>query len=142
MNRLTQLDEQALILAIEAAEKNTSGEIRVHITAQCKSDPFEEALRVFQKLEMEKTKARNGVLVFLALEDRKMALVADKGINDLVPSDFWQSTRDIMISHFKQDEILEGLKKGLHEIGQQLSTYFPHESNDTNELSNDISYDD
>lgn len=142
MKSLAKQDEERLILAIEQAEKNTSGEIRVHITSSCPGDSFQEGLRVFKKLEMEKTEARNGVLVFLALEDKKMALVADKGINDLVPENFWQSTRDIMISYFKKDEIIEGLEKGLHEIGQQLSTYFPYQQNDTNELSNEISYDD
>lgn len=129
-----------IVASIEAAELNTSGEIRLHLVDNCAGDPKNEAIAVFEKLGMTNTELRNGVLIYLAVEDKKFAIVGDKGINDLVPDNFWDSVRDIMISEFKLGNFAEGIKKGLHETGLKLKEHFPYTAEDENELSNDISY--
>jgi uncharacterized membrane protein len=127
--------------AIASAELNTSGEIRLHIVTHCKNDPKIEAVNVFSKLKMHLTEQRNGVLILLAVEDRKFAIIGDKGINELVPENFWDSIRDKMVYHFKQDQFDIGIIEGIKEIGNKLKHFFPIQKNDINELSNEISYD-
>jgi uncharacterized membrane protein len=126
--------------AIEQAERNTSGEIRVHLENKCTTDPTERAIVVFNELKMYKTKLRNGVLFYLAIDDHKFALIGDKGINETVEIGFWDSTRDLMLSHFKMGEFTQGLCEAIDLAGQRLKTHFPYKQDDTNELSNEISY--
>jgi uncharacterized membrane protein len=101
---------------------------------------MQRAVAVFEQLGMQRTAERNGVLIYLALESTQLAIIGDKGINEKVPSDFWDSTRDLMIKHFKEGQITTGLCAAISEAGAQLAAYFPYQDNDQNELSNDISF--
>ena len=136
---LTPEDEAEIIEAIRNAEAQTSGEIRVHIESKCDNDPFEHALELFHELKMDNTKLQNGVLIYVAVDLRQFVIYGDKGINDVVPVGFWDSTRDAMLVHFKNGKFKDGLVKGIEEAGKMLSKYFPWEHGNTNELSNDIS---
>ncbi|MGJ8667346.1 MAG: TPM domain-containing protein [Patiriisocius sp.] len=136
---LTAEDEANIINAIRVAEGNTSGEIRVHLEATSELDPFERAAEVFDFLHMNNTKHSNGVLIYVAVEDRTLVIMGDKGINDKVSQDFWESTKDIIINHFKKGNITQGLVDGIIKAGEQLKKYFPYKANDKNELPDDIS---
>ena len=126
--------------AITAAELNTSGEVLVHIDDKCKEDVLDKAANMFHQLKMDKTELRNGVLFYLAVTDHKFAILGDKGINEKVPVDFWDNIKEVMLSHFKKQEFTEGLSKGIEMAGEKLKTNFPLQSNDTNELTNDVSF--
>lgn len=136
---LTKEDEQKIVEAIRMAEKNTSGEIRVHIEKTTSKVPFDRALEVFHELRMDETQLQNGVLIYLAVADRKFVICGDKGINDLVADDFWDTTKEIMKNHFKNGNFKQGLIDGILIAGEQLKKYFPWQDGDTNELSNEIS---
>lgn len=136
---LTQEEEQEIVEAIRVAEKNTSGEIRVHIEKTTSMDPYERAMEVFHQLKMDETELKNGVLIYLAVEDRHFVICGDKGINDLVAEDFWNTTKEIMKNHFKNGNFKQGLIDGILMAGEQLQKYFPWQQGDTNELSNEIS---
>lgn len=136
---LTKQEEQEIVEAIRVAETNTSGEIRVHIEKTTSIAAFDRALEVFHMLKMDNTKLQNGVLIYVAVQDHSFVICGDKGINDAVPNDFWDSTRDVMQQHFKQDHFKQGLVEGIKSVGEKLQHYFPWESDDTDELSNEIS---
>ena len=136
---LTKEEEQAIVEAIRVAEKNTSGEIRVHIEKTTSIDSFERAMEVFHLLKMDETQLKNGVLLYVAVKDKHFVICGDKGINDVVPSDFWDTTKDVMASHFKNGDFKQGLVDGITKAGEQLQKYFPFDDDDTDELSNEIS---
>ena len=136
---LTAKEETELVEAIRMAENQTSGEIRVHLEPKAKKEPFERAKEVFNLLGMEKTHQRNGVLVYVAIKDQILVILGDQGINNKVAPDFWEHTKDIIISHFKEGRIKQGLVDGILMAGQQLKEHFPLEKNDNNELSDEIS---
>ncbi len=138
----TESQQKSIQLAIENAELNTSGEIRVHLEAKCKGDTLTIAKKVFEKLNMHQTELRNGVLFYLAVEDKKFAILGDKGINNVVAIDFWDSIRNKMLEEFKQEQFTIGLCKGIEMAGDKLKTHFPFQKNDANELTNDISFED
>lgn len=126
--------------AIRVAETNTSGEIRVHIEKKCKTDVLDRAAYIFDKLEMQKTKLRNGVLFYLAIEDRKFAILGDAGINAKVPENFWESIKENMVEKFKEGLFADGLAEGILKAGEQLKEHFPYQDDDVNELSDEISF--
>lgn len=132
-------ERQRIVEAIGRAEKMTSGEIRVHVEARCPAAVLDRATDVFHKLEMQKTVLRNGVLIYLAWEDRKLAIIGDKGINEVVPPDFWDTTVEKMTTLFREQKYVDGVVHGIAEAGSQLTKYFPYYKGDKNELSNDIS---
>lgn len=136
---LTKEEEQEIVQAIVIAEKNTSGEIRVHIEETSEKPPIERAKEVFSTLEMHKTEARNGVLFYVGVANKGFAILGDEGINNVVESNFWDCTKDIVLEHFKNKEFKKGLVEGVLRAGERLKHYFPYQSNDTNELSNEIS---
>tara|TARA_R110001583_G_scaffold130277_2_gene282031 strand:- start:1856 stop:2293 length:438 start_codon:yes stop_codon:yes gene_type:complete len=136
---LTAQQEQDIIKSIKKAEKNTSGEIRVHIEKSTEKPPMERALEVFYSLNMNKTEHRNGVLFYVAVESKQFAILGDKGINDKVPENFWDSEKEIMLSHFKKGAFSKGLELAIVEVGEELKEYFPYKANDSNELSDEIS---
>ena len=138
-NFLTKAEEQEIVEAIGIAEKNTSGEIRVHIEKENAIAPIDRAVEVFRNLHMENTKERNGVIIYVALKSKHFAIYGDKGIHDIVGDDFWDSTKDIMANHFKNGNFKQAIIDGILKAGEQLKTYFPHQADDTNELSNQIS---
>ena len=126
--------------AVRSAEENTSGEIRVHVENRCKGDELPCATNAFHKLGMHKTKLRNGVLFYLAVKERKFAVVGDEGIHRNVPEGFWDGVRDVMLQHFKQERFTEGLREGIALTGKELKKYFPLSSSDKNELSNEVTF--
>lgn len=144
---LTSEEEVAIVEAIRIAEKNTSGEIRVHLEPKSISaekpkkqiDAFERAAEVFDMLHMNNTKESNGVLIYVAVEDRTLVIMGDKGINDVVGQDFWESTKDVIIMHFKNGDMKQGLVDGILKAGEKLKKHFPYQKDDKNELPDDIS---
>lgn len=132
-------EEQDIVESIRLAELNTSGEIRVHIEKTSKGDANLRALDVFYTLKMDNTKLQNAVLIYVAIEDKTFVIYGDKGINDVVPKDFWESTKDIIQSHFKAGNFKQGLIDGIKKSGEQLKQFFPYTDLDENELTNDIS---
>jgi len=126
--------------AIKAAELNTSGEVRVHVEGRCKGDVLDCAAYWFEKLKMHETAARNGVLFYLAVNDRKFAILGDAGINAKVPEDFWESTKVHMLSRFREGRFADGLSEGIIQAGEQLKKHFPYQDDDVNELPDEISF--
>ena len=136
---LTTEEEQEIVEASRMAEKETSGEIRVHIEKTTSKAPFDRALEVFHELGMDATDLKNGVLIYIAVEDHKFVICGDKGINEVVPKDFWDCTKEVMAAQFKNGNFKQGLIDGITRAGEKLQQYFPYEHGDTNELSNEIS---
>ncbi|WP_040280798.1 TPM domain-containing protein [Psychroserpens damuponensis] len=136
---LTAEEEQAIIDAIRDAEKNTSGEIRVHIERDTTLDAFDRAMEVFHYLKMDNTKQQNGVLIYVAVDAKTFVIYGDKGINEVVPPNFWDSTKNVMQTHFKAHRFKQGLIEGILKAGKQLETHFPWMHGDINELPNEIS---
>lgn len=134
-------EQERIIAAIKEAETATSGEIRVHIEKTSSGKPaFDRAVEVFLSLKMDQTAARNGVLIYLAVEDHQFAIIGDKGIDSVVPPNFWENTRNVMQACFRDKKFSEGLVKGILAAGQELKAHFPYQSNDSDELSNEISF--
>jgi uncharacterized membrane protein len=135
-------EQQAQILSsVREAEQDTSGEIRVHIETSCKEDVLDRAAWLFDKLGMKKTAERNGVLFYLAISDRKFAIIGDAGINSKVPEGFWDEIKGMLEKNFREGRFTEGLTEGISHAGEHLKAYFPHQKNDINELSDEISFD-
>jgi uncharacterized membrane protein len=140
---ITEEQEKEIIDAIAQAEANTSGEIRVHIENNCPHDSLDRAVEVFAALHMHQTKERNGVLFYVALKSHKFAVIGDAGINAVVPDNFWDETKSLVLAEFKNGNFSAGLVKGIIMAGEQLRTFFPFDPDtDTNELQNDISFGD
>ena len=137
---LNREEDHKIVEAIKQAEQNTSGEIKVHIENHCRGDVEQRSLTVFNKLKLNETKLRNGVLIYLAIKDRKFAILGDEGINNVVENGFWNDVKDMMLSHFKEGNFTEGLEQGILRCGEKLKTYFPYQTDDTNEIPDDISY--
>lgn len=138
MNLFNDEEQERIQKAIEEAERSTSGEIRICIEKKCSEDVLDRAAKYFYQLNMDKTKLRNGVLIYLATVDRKFAVIGDAGINRVVPADFWDTTKESMLAEFKYGNLAEGIITGVNMAGQQLKKYFPAMDNDHNELPNDI----
>jgi uncharacterized membrane protein len=136
---LTKAEEQEVVQAIGKAEKNTSGEIRVHIEKETSIAAIDRAVEVFQSLNMENTQERNGVIIYVAVKSKQFAIYGDQGINEKVSDDFWDCTKDAMADHFKNGNFKQGLIDGILNAGEQLKKHFPYQDNDTDELSNEIS---
>lgn len=139
-NFFTSEQQDDIKQAILNAELNTSGEIRVHLQKKCKADILDCAADIFKKLNMDKTTAHNGVLIYVAVENRSFAIIGDSGINAVVPEDFWETTKMLMINHFRDGRFAEGLVAGIQKAGEQLKLHFPYTKDDVNELSDDISF--
>ena len=138
---ITEADKKAIQEAIREAEELTSGEIRVHIDKSCRGEPLKRAIEVFNKLKMQATKERNGVLIYLSFNDRKLAILGDEGIDKKVATDFWDSTKEQLILDFKTQQFIPGIIKSINEVGIRLKEYFPHQADDIDELSNEITLD-
>jgi uncharacterized membrane protein len=136
----TEEEKKEIKRAIETAELNTSGEIRVHIEKKCEEDELDRAAYWFEQLKMHKTALRNGFLFYVALDDHKFAILGDMGINDKVESNFWESTRDLVLGFFREGKIAKGLSVGIIQAGLQLQKHFPYQTDDVNELEDEISY--
>ncbi len=139
-NFISKPDQGRVVAAIGEAEKMTSGEIRVHLTPRCGDDVMRDAIKTFNRLRMYKTRHRNGVLIFVAFESRKLAILGDNGINEVVSANYWDEEKDILLEYLKHGDPATGLCAVIARVGAKLKAYFPIEDDDVNELSNEISY--
>jgi uncharacterized membrane protein len=124
------------------AELDTSGEIRVHIDTKCKGEVMNRAFNVFKKLRIDETDLHNGVLFYLAIKNRKFAVIGDTGINKVVPEDFWEDLKHDMLNAFREEKFTDGLVDGITKTGTFLKKYFPYQTDDLNELPDEISFGD
>lgn len=129
-----------VVKSIREAELKTSGEIRVHIESHCEGHPIARAKVLFFDLNMHKTDLQNGVLLYLAIQDRKFSIVGDKGIDAKVPAEFWETIRDEMRPYFVKSEFGDGLSWGVNQIGEALASFFPYQIGDLNELTDELSF--
>lgn len=129
-----------IVDAIAAAELNTSAEVRVRIENRCKGEVMSRAIAVFEILEMNKTELHNGVLIYISIKDRKIAILGDKGINDVVEEGFWDSIYEYMAEEFRESRFAEGIAGACKFIGEKLKEHFPYSADDINELPNEISF--
>jgi uncharacterized membrane protein len=136
----TAEEKKEILKAIETAELNTSGEIRLHIESKCAENELDRATYWFSELKMQNTAQRNGVLFYMAFEDKKFAIIGDKGINNQVEPDFWDKTRELMLGFFKDGKYVQGISVGIIQAGLQLKRHFPYQSDDVNELVDEISF--
>lgn len=139
---ISKSDQNLIVKAIESAELETSGEIRVHIESKCKGDVIARAVYLFEKLKMDKTELHNGVLIYLAYDSCKFAIIGDTGINTIVPSDFWDKIKDNMLADFKERRFTNGVCSAISSAGKALKEFFPYCDGDVNEQSNEISFGD
>jgi len=137
---LSSVEEKSLIEAIGKAEDRTSGEIRVHLETKCSGEAYQRAIEIFYELKMNETKDQNGVLIYISTEDHKLAIIGDHGINAVVPEGFWNETLQLMKMHFSAGQFCAGLVLAIEHAGEKLSNFFPYQNDDTDELSNEISF--
>lgn len=142
INFFTPEQQEDMKLAIMDAELGTSGEIRIHIETRCPGEANDRAAHIFKLLGMDKTELHNGVLFYLAVENRKFAVIGDSGINMKVEEDFWQQIKGILIENFAKGKFTEGLVISIAKVGTELKKYFPHQPGDMNELPDDLSFGD
>lgn len=135
---LTTEEQELIASAIAEAEKATSGEIRIALEKHCHGSAFERAAHYFKQLEMDKTALHNGVLIYLAYKDNKFAIIGDRGIDNVVPNDFWETTQVAMKAHFTSGRLAQGIIAGIALAGEKLALFFPYQSGDINELPNEI----
>jgi uncharacterized membrane protein len=136
---LSKEQKEKIIQAIGAAEKQTSGEIRVHLEKRCKIHPLDRAGQVFQYLKMDQTQLRNGALIYLAVADKKFAIFGDEGINEAVPDNFWEDVKEEMRGYFAKGDFADGVILAINHIGEKLREFFPYKEDDINELPDDLS---
>jgi len=137
---LTAEQQETVVAAVRLAEKDTSGEIRIHIDSRCTRDPKKRAEEVFRKLGMQNTELHNGVLIYLAYESKVFAIIGDKGINDLVPDGFWEDVLSVMRERFRRNKFTEDLSDAAIMVGEKLKAVFPYQKDDINEQPDDISF--
>lgn len=137
---MSEKDEAQIVAAIRAAEKNTSGEVRVYVESHCRFvDPVDRAVEVFYGLKMEKTDDHNGVLIYVALKDRQLAIYGDDGIHLRVGTAFWKNAVKQMLQHFNKENHVAGICETVTAIGETLQKEFPYQPNDDkNELPDEI----
>ncbi len=139
MALLNSEDQEKVVHAISFAENVTSGEIRVVVENSVgQEDIMAKATNYFAELEMHNTALRNGVLIYLAIADHQFAIIGDVGIDQKVEKDFWECTKNEMLSFFRLGDFAGGLVAGINHAGRRLQEYFPREEDDVNELPNDI----
>lgn len=137
---LSEEQQLRIVEAIVRAEDCTSGEIRVHVEPKCKTDPVARAVKVFDRLEMYDTKARNGVIIYLAYETRVCAIIGDVAINEVIPEGFWDGILADMKVAFAAGNFTEGIIAAVDAVGEALSEFFPYQSDDVNEQPDEISF--
>ena len=128
--------------AITAAERHTTGEICVHVTPRCRGNVMKRAVKTFNRLHLYTTKRRNAVLIFIAYDDRKLAILGDTAINEALPEGFWDGEVEELTNYLKAGRPVDGLCAIIARMGERLSEYFPGERDDENELSNEVTFDD
>ncbi len=134
-----RLDHDRILEAISGAEAKSSGEIRIFVhRGELKGDALAEAQTQFVKLGVQKTRERNGVLIFVAPRAQKFAVVGDEGVHSKCGEVFWQQLVEKMRGHFKSDKFTDALVEAIAETGELLAAHFPRSSSDVNELSDEI----
>jgi uncharacterized membrane protein len=136
----TPAEKDIIVKAIQEAERRTSGEIRIYVESKCEMvNPVLRAREIFYQLKMDQTASRNGVLLYLAMDDHQLAVFGDEGIHQKVGHEFWQKEVAIMLEEFKQKHFIEGIAHIIEDIGEALVTHFPYDgTTDKNELPDDI----
>ena len=141
----SEADFAAIVDAVARAEATTSAEIRVHLERRVhrwpgqRPDALRRARKVFAHLGMHLTAERHGVLIYLAIEDRKLAIVGDEGIHRRVGDTYWEAVRDLMIAQLREGRALDAVLAGVAEVGRVLAEHFPRRPDDRNELSDQVS---
>ena len=138
---LDQIRHPEVIEAIRAAEHRTSGEIRVFVSRKPVDDPVPAAQASFVHLGMEKTRDKNGVLIFLAPRTHKFAVIGDAGVHEKCGDPFWREVAAAMEGHFRKSEFTEGIVHGVTKAGELLARHFPRHTGDRNQLPDDIAHD-
>ena len=139
---ISEADELRIKEAVERAEKRTSGEVRICIEDHCPLDVLDRSAYIFKKLGIHETRERNGILIYLSLNDRKYAIIGDAGIHQHVKQEFWDHVGSEMIAYFKKGAFADGVIHAIHKAGEKLSLHFPFKHDDSNELSDDIYFGD
>lgn len=137
---LTREERKQVARAIAAAEDRTSAEIRVHLEDHIEEDVLDHAAFIFEELGMTNTRDRNGILIYICVADRQMAVLGDKGIIEHVPSGFWEHVIEVMRDHFSRQQHAEGIEKAVEMVGAIAAEWFPYKRNDRDELSNEVSF--
>lgn len=137
---ITEEVQARIELAVHTAELGTSGEVRVHLENECKEEVLDRASYIFSQLEMHKTDLRNGVLIYAALKDKKLAIIGDAGIHEKLGDKVWEDIKVGMLKFFRQDKIEEGLTYAIQSVGEKIKVLFPFATNDRNELPNALSF--
>ena len=136
---LSDDDLEAVTRAVAEAERHTSAEVRVHLDHSCEGDALQQAIKVFERLGMHRTAARNGVLVYISVTDRKLAVIGDKGIHERVGAAYWQGLIAAVRQRLRQQQPRDGLLHAIAEVGRELCRHFPRRPDDKNELPNHVS---
>jgi uncharacterized membrane protein len=135
-------DLTSIAQAVRRAEAKTTAEIRVHLEQRvpARREPLGRAQEIFRRLRMHRTRDRNGVLIYLALEDRKLAIVGDAGIHARVGATYWEAVRDLMVGHLRASAPREAVVRAVEDLGRALVQHFPHTGGqDPDELANEVS---
>jgi uncharacterized membrane protein len=136
---LSPADLHEVARAVREAEGRTSGEIRVHLDARCPGDPLARAVELFERLGMTRTALRSGVLLYVAVEDRKLAVIGDAGVHQHVGAEYWDRLKAALVAHLRDGRPRDGLVAAVREVGETLARHFPRAPDDRNELSDDVS---
>jgi len=136
---LSDADLNAIASAVRQAEARTSAELRVHLDHTCKTEPVPRAIKIFERLGMHKTAARNGVLIYISVADHKLAVIGDKGIHERVGEAYWREIVDAVRQHLRAQRSRQGLEQAIVEVGKTLGHHFPRRPGDTNELPDEVS---
>ena len=136
----TKTEEKHILSAIKEAELASSGEIRVFVESHCKGEIDRRTIEIFKKLKMDLTKERNGVLIYIAIKDRRFTIFGDEGIHQKMGFQFWNAEAAILKSYFSENKIVEGLSATIISVGQILKEHFPYSNDDKNELPDTIAY--
>ena len=136
----SQQENDRIVHSIQDAEKQTSGEIRIFVESRCKYvEPLDRAAEIFAKLQMEKTELRNGVLFYVAIKDKQLAIFADSGIHTATGQDHWNNVVQQILSIFSKESVVAGITTTITKIGEALKNHFPYDKDvDKNELPDEI----
>jgi len=136
----TEEENRQLVQAIQKAEHQTSGEVRVFVESKCRYvDAIDRAQEIFLSLKMNETESRNATLVYVAVKHKQVAVYGDEGIHQKVGEKYWREVVEKMLLHFKNQKLVEGICQGIDDLGQALKFYFPYNSDtDKNELPDEI----
>jgi uncharacterized membrane protein len=137
----SKLEQRMIVAAIKDAERCTSGEIRVYVEKRCSyMDALDRAVEIFQQMNMQATRERNAVLVYIAIKDHQLAVFGDEGIHQKVGSEYWYKEVGKMIKDFNRENYAQGIAGCVEDIGQALQHFFPFTEKDENELSDEIQF--